>query len=207
MLKRIYNTTKRIFDVCVSCTGLVVLSPLFGVISLLVKMDSHGPVFFVHKRVGLHGEEIGVYKFRTMKQGAERLEDMLSDGEIEEYYREFKLDKDPRITGFGAFLRRSSLDELPQLINILKGEMSLIGPRPLIAKEFMHYTEEQKEELLSVVPGLTGYWQAYARNTATYQTGERQAMELYYAENASIGLDVKIFFKTFGAVFSGRGAK
>lgn len=183
------------------------LSPLLVVLSVLVKIDSRGPVLFVHKRVGLGGEEIGVYKFRTMKQGSERIEDMLSDKEIEEYYREFKLDKDPRITGFGAFLRRWSLDELPQLFNVLRGEMSLIGPRPLITKEFKNYSEEEKGKLLTVLPGLTGYWQAYARNTAPYQTGERQAMELYYAENASLGLDVKIFFKSFGAVLSGRGAK
>ena len=139
---------------------------------------------------------------------AGNLEDLLTPEQLEQYRKEFKIDEDPRITPIGNFIRKTSLDELPQFFNILFGDMSLIGPRPLVEKEVQEkYTEEQQAKLLSATPGVTGYWQAYARNNATYETGERQQMEMYYIEHQSLWLDIKIFFKTFISVIQKEGAK
>lgn len=147
-----------------------------------------------------------MYKFRSMKETKQDLKDLLTKEQYEEYLKEYKLDNDPRITKIGNILRKTSLDELPQLLNILKGEMSFVGPRPIIEEEFINYSSQEKEKLLSVKPGLTGYWQAYARNNATYQTGKRQEMELYYIDNASLLLDIRILVKTVHTVLTREGA-
>lgn len=205
--KAFFQGLKRVIDIVVSFVFLIILSPLFLLISILIKAEDRGKVFFSHSRVGYHNEEVKVYKFRSMKETNLNLQEILSQEEYEEYLKEFKLDNDPRRTKVGSILRKTSLDELPQLLNILKGDMSLVGPRPIVEEEFIHYSEAEKEKLLSVKPGLTGYWQAYARNNASYQTGERQRMELYYVDHASIKLDVKILFKTVETVITGEGAK
>lgn len=202
-----YRAVKRIFDIMAAGSGLVVLSPVFLILALLIWREDRGPVFFRHMRVGFQGKVVPILKFRSMRVGAERLEDFLTEEQLERYHKEFKLEKDPRITKTGNFLRRSSLDELPQLWNILKGDMSVVGPRPIVQDELENYSEEEQRKLLSMKPGLTGYWQAYARNNARYETGERQAMEMYYVENASIWLDVKILFKTVQQVVSQDGAQ
>ena len=189
------------------------------VIALLIMVKDFGNPFYVHKRVGQDGREIGVVKFRSMKIGADRLKKTLTQEQLEEYHREFKLRDDPRLIGyqkpgdgqkcFGAFLRRSSLDELPQILwNIcVKGDMSVVGPRPVLREELrQNYTPKERRQFLSVKPGLTGYWQAYARNDAEYETGERQSMELYYVEHQSFWLDLKIIFKTIAVVLCGKGA-
>ena len=202
-----YYICKRIFDVIVAALALIVLSPAFLVLAIMIKCQDGGPVFFKQMRIGKNRKEIGIYKFRSMKVGADRLEDVLTPEELEEYKKEFKLDHDPRITKIGQFLRKTSLDELPQLVNILCGSLSFVGPRPILEEEVHVYTEEEQEKFFSVTPGLTGYWQAYARNNATYATGERQKMELNYIERASLWFDFKILLRTVKVVILRDGAK
>lgn len=201
---RMYALIKRVFDVLISGSALVVLSPIFAIIALLVALTSRGPVFFVHHRIGRYGKPLKILKFRTMVDNAEAMLVDLPEELKREFASNFKLDKDPRITKIGAFLRKSSLDELPQLVNILLGNMSLVGPRPITDIELQKYGDN-KELFLSAMPGLTGYWQAYARNDCTYE--RRMEMELYYVNNASLWWDMKIIFATVGAVLRGSGAK
>ena len=199
-----YLFVKRVIDIIGSSLGLIVLSPFFLIIAIAIKIDDKGSVFYKHKRIGQFGEELYIYKFRSMKENADNLEEMLSPGELEVFKSEFKLENDPRITKVGKFLRKTSIDELPQLLNILKGDLTLIGPRPIVEEELENYGEDV-DKLLSVKPGLTGYWQAFARNDAVYATGERQKMELYYVDNRNFILDIKIFFMTFVSVFRKTG--
>ena len=204
--KKPYLFFKRLFDIVLSAMALLLIWPVLLVVGLLVRRDG-GPAFYAQTRVGLNGRLFSVYKFRSMKMGAERLEDFLTPEELAEYKKEYKLLHDPRITKIGNFLRKSSIDELPQLWNILRGDMSLVGPRPLLESELAgNYTAEQRQQLLSVRPGLTGYWQAMSRNESSYRTGERQQQELYYIDRVSLGMDIKILFMTVKRVFSGKGA-
>ena len=189
----IYKHIKRIMDFSLSLIGLIVLSPVFLLIAILIKKESDGPVFFKHKRIGKNGKEIYIYKFRSMVTNAEELIKKFTPEQMKEFKENFKLENDPRITKVGKFLRKTSLDELPQLINILKGELSIIGPRPVIKEELEKYGTN-KEKFLSVTPGLTGYWAANGRSDTTYR--QRMMMELYYVDNISFKLDIKIFFKT-----------
>lgn len=200
----VYLFLKRTIDIIGSFLGLIVLSPFFLIIALLIKFDDGGKVLYRHKRVGKDGKEIYIYKFRSMKKNADDLESMLTPKQLETYKTEFKIENDPRITKVGNILRKTSLDELPQLFNILKGDLSIVGPRPIVVEELENYGEDAKK-LLSVKPGLTGYWQAYARNDVVYATGERQRMELYYIDNRSLWFDIKIFFRTFIAIFKKTG--
>lgn len=202
----IYSFFKRLIDIIASILGLVLLSPLFLIIAILIKANDGGPALFTHKRVGKNGKEIKVYKFRSMVPDSDNLEKWLNDEQLHSFKTEFKVADDPRITKIGNFLRKSSLDELPQFLNILKGELSIVGPRPIVEREFENYGE-CREKLLSVKPGLTGYWQAYARNNVTYENGERQYMELYYIDHQSMWFDIKIFFKTFLSVIKRTGAE
>jgi lipopolysaccharide/colanic/teichoic acid biosynthesis glycosyltransferase len=140
-----------------------------------------------------------------MRTNVGDLEKILTPEQYAQYQREFKIENDPRVTKIGNILRKTSLDELPQLLNILRGDLSLVGPRPIVEKETEVYGDELGH-FLSVRPGLTGYWQAYARNNATYESGERQKMELYYADHQSLWLDIRILFKTVGAVLKRDGA-
>lgn len=197
---RLYETIKRGTDIAGAAALALITSPASAAIAFLIKMESPGPVIFVHDRTGKAGIPIKVYKFRSMKTGSEDLEASLNDEQLEKYYLEYRLTPDPRTTLSGRILRRSCLDELPQLLNILKGEMSLVGPRPVTSDELSFYSDEEIRKLLSVKPGLTGYWQVFGRNTATYQNGKRQQMELYYADNASLLLDLHILLKTPAAV-------
>ena len=204
--KPVYPRVKRVLDVVVSVMALLVIWPVMLVIAILVKLDG-GPAFFAQSRVGRHGRLFKVYKFRSMKKGAERLEEMLTPEELAEYSKEYKLQNDPRVSKLGNFLRRSSLDELPQLWNIIRGDMSLVGPRPLLPSELTgNYTPEERQKLMSVRPGLTGYWQAVARNESSYATGERQKQELYYIGRVNFWMDVKIILMTVERVITGKGA-
>lgn len=217
---KVYLLFKRCFDIASSfCVSILLLFPLLILASIVMIKDPGNP-FYVQKRVGQNGKEIHLAKLRSMRKGADNLEAMLTPEQLEQYKKEYKLDDDPRLIGyrvkgdsercFGAFLRRSSLDELPQIIwNIcIKGDMSVVGPRPILQNELEeNYTLEEQKLFLSVKPGLTGYWQAYARNNAHYEDGKRQQMELYYVQNASFWLDIKIIFATVGAVLHKRGAK
>ncbi len=198
-----YKITKRLADVILSTIGLILLSPLFFVIICAIKLDSKGPAFFAHKRIGKNGKTIYIYKFRTMVDNAENLIKKFTPEQLKQFNENFKLEDDPRITKIGKFLRETSLDELPQLLNILKGELSIVGPRPIVNDELEKYGEN-KEKFLSVTPGLTGYWAANGRSNTTYE--ERMQMELYYVENASFKIDTNIFFKTIFKVFKKEGA-
>lgn len=202
----VYHFWKRFADIVLSLLAIIILSPLFLVLAILVIADDGGSPFYSHNRIGQYGKRIHVYKFRSMRRDAGDLKRLLTPEQLEQYKKEFKIDDDPRITKIGNFLRRSSLDELPQLFNILGGSLSIIGPRPIVEKETLIYGDDVAK-LLSVKPGLTGYWQAYARNNATYETGERQQMEMYYVDHQSFALDVKIFFKTISSVAKKEGAK
>ena len=201
-----YLFVKRLLDIVLSLAGIVILLPVYIVLTLLVMLDDGGNPFYSHARLGKDGERIHIYKFRSMRQDAGNLEKLLTPEQLEQYHREFKVDNDPRITKIGEFMRRTSLDELPQLLNILMGTLSIVGPRPIVEEETEHYGKDIAK-FLSVKPGLTGYWQAYARNDAIYETGERQMMEMYYIDHQNLWTDIKIFFKTFGTVISGKGAQ
>ena len=203
----VYKVVKRIFDIVISTVALIVLLPILLIISAWIYIDDPGKIFYGHVRIGKNGKPFKMWKFRSMYTNADKMIDQLTPEQAKQYYTEFKIDNDPRITKIGNFLRRTSLDELPQLFNVLCNEMSLIGPRPLIESEIQTYYEDTYDVLLSVKPGVTGYWQAYARNRATYQSGERQKMEMYYVRNASLWLDIKIFFKTIISVTKRDGAQ
>jgi exopolysaccharide biosynthesis polyprenyl glycosylphosphotransferase len=193
---------KRLLDVTVSLLALILLAPLFLVIAALILLDSRGPVFFAQTRVGMHGRPFRMLKFRTMVPDAEaRLVQLVSFDSLGEPM--FKFRNDPRVTRVGRLLRRASLDELPQLVNVLKGEMSLVGPRPEQLELVERYTPEQRFRL-DVKPGLTGPMQVYGRGHLSFE--ERLAVERDYVENLSLGRDCRIVALTFAAVLTGRGA-
>lgn len=202
--KLIYFAIKRVFDFFFSLICLIVLSPIFLVVALLIKLDSKGPVFFMHKRIGKNGKLLKIFKFRTMVTNAEELLKTLTPEQEKEFKENFKLANDFRVTKVGKVLRKTSIDELPQLINILNGSMSLIGPRPIVKDELEKYGDK-KSEFLSVTPGLTGWWACSGRSDLTYE--ERIQLELYYVRNCSIKLDIKVFFKTIKSVVKREGAK
>ena len=199
----LYKYIKRVLDVVLSILALIVLSPFFLIIAILIKLESDGPVFYAHKRIGKNGKEIRILKFRSMVSNADELIKHFSPEQMEEYKRNFKLENDPRITKMGKFLRKTSLDELPQLINIIKGELSIIGPRPVVMEELEKY-QNNKNKFLSITPGLTGYWAANGRSSTTYE--QRMSMELFYIDNFSWKLDIRIFFKTIVSVLKKEGA-
>lgn len=197
---------KRLGDIIFSILGIILTLPITIVTAIAIKLEDGGPVLYTSYRVGQFGKQFKMYKFRSMKVNADKLEDTLTSEELEEYRTEYKIRNDQRVTRVGRFIRKYSIDELPQLFNILKGELSFIGPRPVLDEETRLYGDK-RELLLSVRPGLTGYWQAYGRNNVTYESGERQAMELYYIENFSWWFNVKIFFRTIKAVLTAEGAE
>ena len=203
----IYKFVKRAFDFIVALVAIVAISPLLLIISAIVYLGNPGPVIYGQLRIGKNGKAFKMWKFRSMYKNADKMIDQLTDEQRQQYITEFKIDNDPRITPVGNFLRKTSLDELPQLFNVLCNDMSLVGPRPLIESEIQTYYADMFDTLLSVKPGVTGYWQAYARNNATYQSGQRQQMEMYYVNHASIMLDIKILFRTVASVLRRDGAK
>lgn len=200
---RLYSVTKKSIDLILSFIGLILLIPVFLILAILVKLDSKGPVFYAHTRKGKNRSDIKIYKFRTMYSNSDEIFESFSDEQKEEYYKNFKLDNDPRVTKVGDFLRRTSLDEIPQLINVLKGDLSLVGPRPIVEKEICKYGQ-YADKLFSVIPGITGYWQSHGRSDTSYE--ERIEMDMYYIDNRSILLDIKIMFKTVISVIKKEGA-
>ena len=200
---QVYKFVKRTTDVVLASVALVILSPVFLIIAIAIKLDSKGPVFFKHTRIGKNGKIIKLYKFRSMVINAEELIKSFTPEQMKEYKENYKLTNDPRITRVGNILRKTSLDELPQLINIIKGDLSIIGPRPVVAKELKKY-QYNIDKFLSVTPGLTGYWAANGRSNTTYE--ERMEMELYYIDNLSLKMDLKVFFKTILSVVKKEGA-
>lgn len=205
--KPIFFFIKRCIDIILSLLGLIILSPVFLLIAILIKKEDHGNVFYKHKRIGHMNKDIYIYKFRSMTNKYKTFDEFyqpLSDEQKQEWDENFKLENDPRITKIGKFIRKTSLDELPQIINILKGDMSIIGPRPVVNDEIEKYGN-QKAKFLSIKPGLTGYWAVNGRSATTYE--DRIKLELYYIDHCSLLLDIKIFFKTILSVLKKEGAK
>jgi exopolysaccharide biosynthesis polyprenyl glycosylphosphotransferase len=193
---------KRTLDVAVSLLGLVLLSPLFLAGALAIRLDSPGPILFRQKRVGADGKVFLCYMFRSMYEGAERRQEELEPLN-EAVGPVFKMKDDPRVTPTGRLLRRWSMDELPQLWNVLKGEMSLVGPRPLPVRDFQRM-EEAHRRRLGALPGMTGYWQTSGRSNLSFE--EMVRLDLYYIENWSLSFDIKIILRTLGAVLRREGA-
>lgn len=201
--KPVYDFFKRMFDIILSLVAIILLSPVLIILSVLIKLTSKGPVIFVHKRVGKKGKQIGIYKFRSMVENAEEMIKDFTPEQKAEFEKNFKLENDPRVTKIGNFMRKTSLDELPQLFNIFKGDISIIGPRPITQAETEKYGN-YRDLLLSVKPGLTGFWAANGRSDISYK--RRMAMEIYYVKNMSFLMDIKIFFRTILSVFKREGA-
>lgn len=186
-----YLFIKRLIDIALSLAALIIFAPIWLLIIILIRLDSKGPAIFCHERVGKNGKIFKLYKFRTMHQGVKD----------QEFAPESS--QDPRITKIGSFLRKTSLDEVPQFWNVIKGEMSLVGPRPEMSFIVQHYTQLQKCRLL-VKPGLTGLWQIYGRKDLPLQ--ENIEFDFYYILNRSLLMDLMILFKTITVVIKGTGA-
>ena len=203
----LYSIIKRIFDIIVGLLGLIVLIPISIIIKIIsILSKDYAPIFYSHIRIGKNGKEFRLYKFRSMVPNADEvLKKLLKQRKYaEEWKKNQKLENDPRITKIGKFLRKSSLDELPQFINILKGDMSLIGPRPLLKGELDEHNGNH-EIYESVRPGITGWWACNGRSATTYQ--KRLELEYYYINNMSLWLDIKCIFGTIVAVIGRKGAE
>lgn len=207
LIRTIQLFIKRIIDIICSTIGIVILAPIYFfilIINLLTK--NKGRVFYKHTRIGKNGKEFIMYKFRTMYDGADKdLEKFFSENKDykEEWEKSFKLQKDPRVTKVGSFLRRTSIDEIPQFINILKGDMSIVGPRPVTENELERFGLA-KEKVLSMKPGITGYWATHGRANTSYE--ERVQMEEKYIDDFSIFLDLRIILRTIVTVIRKEGA-
>jgi exopolysaccharide biosynthesis polyprenyl glycosylphosphotransferase len=197
------SVLKRAIDIVGSLAGLIFLSPLFVVVGVLIKLeDSKGSVLFYQTRIGKNEKPFRMYKFRSMVSNAEeKLKELLAQNEIEGAM--FKMKNDPRITKIGKFIRKTSIDELPQLINVLRGEMSLVGPRPPLVREVKEYTDYDKLRL-TVKPGCTGLWQVSGRNELSFK--EMVELDLKYIQERSVGFDLKIIFKTFKVLLGAKDA-
>lgn len=198
-----YLFIKRIFDIVASFAALLILSPLFLVIAILIKLeDPKGPVFYSQFRVGRNGKKFRMYKFRSMCVDADKkLKDLLAKNEVEGAM--FKMKDDPRITRVGKWIRKTSVDELPQLWNVLHGDMALVGPRPPLPRETATYSEYDKQRLY-VQPGCTGLWQVSGRNDVGFH--EMVALDIQYIKTRNLWVDVKIMFKTVGIMIHPNGA-
>lgn len=203
--KYLFSFFKRAFDIIVSVLALILLLPLFLMVIIAIKIDSKGPALYGHLRIGKDGKKFKIWKFRTMKIDNRPLEEILSKEQLEEWYRDYKVTDDPRITKIGRILRKTSIDELPQLYNIFIGQMSIVGWRPIISDELLKYKPKERELLLKVKPGLTGYWASHGRSDIPYN--ERIKMELYYVYRRSLWLDIRILYHTVIGVFANEGAK
>lgn len=201
--KSLYLAFKRLFDIFASLLALILLSPVFIITIIAIRIDSKGDAIFTQNRIGLNGKLFKLYKFRSMCLNAdEKLKELLEKDQLAalEYKVNKKLKNDPRITKVGKFIRKTSIDELPQLLNVLKGDMSLIGNRPYLPRE-IDDMGPYYEDIVKTKPGITGYWQTSGRNKTTFKV--RCKMEAEYSANISLLLDLKIFFKTFITLFRG----
>ncbi|MFR0537505.1 sugar transferase [Limosilactobacillus reuteri subsp. suis] len=190
--RNVYHFTKRVLDVVLSMLGLIILSPVMIVIAYKIKSEDGGPILYKQVRIGKNGCKFKMYKFRSMVINADRLlEKLKNQNEVDGAM--FKMKHDPRITRIGHFIRKHSLDELPQLVNVLRGDMSLVGPRPPLPSEVEQYTDYDKQRLY-VTPGCTGLWQATMRNGVGF--GKMVELDLYYIQHASLSYDFKIVWKT-----------
>lgn len=199
----IYYFLKRTLDIIGSLSGIILLSPVIILTAIAIKMDSSGPIFFLQVRVGQDGKLFKMYKFRSMVTNAENLLDKLKD-KNEMSGPMFKMKEDPRVTKVGRFIRKTSIDELPQLFNVIKGEMSLVGPRPNLPTEVVKFTEFQKTKLLAK-PGLTCYWQVMGRSNIGFE--EWMRLDIKYIEERNTWIDLKLIFRTFWVLFGDEGAR
>ena len=197
-----YEIIKRLIDIICSFMGLLAFSPLFIIIAIIIKFTSKGPVFFSQKRVGKYGREFDMYKFRSMVVNAEELKEKLA-AQNEMSGPMFKMKDDPRVTKVGKFIRKTSLDELPQLWNVLKGDMSLVGPRPSLPKEVAQF-EDWMHRRLEVKPGLTCYWQVSGRNNIDFE--DWMKLDIRYVEERNLLVDIKLIFKTIFVLFGDKNA-
>ena len=197
-----YRFLKRLFDFVFSlCVSVVLFVPVV-VVCVLICLESSGSPVYAQERVGKGGKIIKILKLRSMVADAGDVQKYLSPEQLHQWEVERKVDDDPRITKIGQFIRKCSIDEMPQLLNVLNGDLSVIGPRPITRDELeQHFSDEEKAELLSVQPGITGLWQATDRNEATFESGLRQKIELRYVQNRCFAMDWKCFTGTFGAMF------
>ena len=206
--KKFYKIIKTIFDLIFSLIILIVGFPIFLIIALLIKLSSRGPIFFLQKRIGKNKRTFNCIKFRTMHPEAEdMLENLVKNNKKlrKEFEETHKLKNDPRITNIGKFLRKTSLDEIPQFLNVLKMEMSIIGPRPIVKNEIQKYGKSYNK-VISLKPGITGLWQVSGRNNLSYK--RRVSLDCLYVDNMSLLIDLRIFIRTFGVIFfaNDRGA-
>ena len=197
-----YDIIKRLIDIICSFMGLSALSPLFIIIAIIIKFTSKGPVFFSQKRVGKYGREFYMYKFRSMVVNAEELKEKLA-AQNEMSGPMFKMKDDPRVTKVGKFIRKTSIDELPQLWNVLKGDMSLVGPRPSLPKEVAQF-EDWMHRRLEVKPGLTCYWQVSGRNNIDFE--DWMKLDIRYVEERNLWIDIKLILKTVSVLFGDKNA-
>lgn len=198
-----YFFIKRIIDLIFSILGIILLSPIMLITAIAIKIESKGPVIFSQIRVGKDGKHFKMYKFRSMVQNAEELkEKLLSQNEMSGPM--FKMKEDPRITKVGKFIRKTSIDELPQLFNVIKGDMSLVGPRPNLPKEVAQFSEYHKLKL-KAKPGLTCYWQVMGRSSIGFE--EWMELDIKYIRERSIWLDLKLIFRTFFVLFGDKNAR
>ena len=197
-----YRFLKRLFDFVFSlCVSVVLFIPIV-VVCAFICLESSGSPVYAQERVGKGGKTIKILKLRSMVSDAGDVQKYLSPEQLHQWEVERKVDDDPRITKVGQFIRKCSIDEMPQFLNVLNGDLSVIGPRPITRDELeQHFSDEEKAELLSVQPGITGLWQATDRNEATFETGLRQKIELHYARNRCLQMDWKCFIGTFKAMF------
>ncbi len=199
-----YLVFKRAFDVVFSAAVCIALAIPVAVACVAICVDTPGKPFFRQERIGKGGKRIHIFKLRTMVADAnEHPERYMTSVQLETWRREQKLDNDPRVTRMGRVLRRTSLDELPQFLNVLIGDLSVIGPRPVTLEETYEYGDA-RDEVLACKPGITGWWAATDRNDSTWQSGQRQARELFYVRHQSLGLDARVFVKTFKAMRKGK---
>lgn len=198
----VYRVTKRLIDIIGSVVGLVLLSPVFLITAIAIKLDSKGPVFYSQKRVGLNGKVFKMYKFRSMVVNAEKLLEKLKD-KNEMDGPMFKIKDDPRVTKIGNLIRKTSIDELPQIYNVLRGKMSLVGPRPNLPREVEKFSEYQRKKL-KVAPGLTCYWQVMGRNALEFEDWIK--LDIKYIEDRSTFLDVVLIIKTFKVLLGDKDA-
>ena len=197
-----YKFCKRGIDVIVAGVGLILLSPIITIVACAIKLTSKGPIFFLQKRVGKNGELFNMYKFRSMVVNAEELKEKLKH-KNEMSGPMFKMKDDPRVTKVGKFIRKTSLDELPQLWNVLKGDMSLVGPRPSLPKEVEQF-DSWMFKRLTVRPGLTCYWQVSGRNNIDFE--DWMKLDVKYVEERNLWIDIKLIFKTLGVLFGDKNA-
>ena len=198
---------KRLFDIVFSVFAIIITLPITIPIAIIIKLTDGGSIIYGHERVGKDGKKFKMLKFRSMCMNADKkLKEILKNDSKakEEWEKTFKLKNDPRITPIGKFLRKTSLDELPQFINVLKGDMSVVGPRPVVEEELKKYYKDKAELYKSVKPGVTGYWQVEGRSDTDYE--ERIKMDEYYIKNRSFLMDLKIILKTIKVMITGKGA-